>query len=248
MSRVSILFFASYREKVGSREVSLEIPSGLNVRDLKECLKDRFPNLDTILDTALVSINKEYAFDEDIVPDNAEIAIFPPVSGGEVSTYPTFVDITEYALDLNEFISKITLPSTGAICFFVGVVREVTQKGETYRTEYLEYEAYKPMAEAKLLQVADEIRDKFPLIEGIAIVQRIGHLEPGIPTVVIGCSASHRDSGVFEAARYGIDRLKEIVPIWKKEVGSKGEIWIEGDYRPIPDDLSKTKDSSPIGK
>jgi molybdopterin synthase catalytic subunit len=73
-------------------------------------------------------------------------------------------------------------------------------------------------------------------VEGIAIVQRIGVLQPGTPTVLIACTAAHRDSGVFEAARYGIDRLKEIVPVWKKEVGSQGEVWVEGEYLPTSDD------------
>ena len=83
-------------------------------------------------------------------------------------------------------------------------------------------------------QVADEIRSRWPTIEGIAIVQRIGRLYPRTPTVLIACTAAHRDTGVFEAARYGIDRLKEIVPVWKKEVGPNGEEWIEGDYLPGP--------------
>ncbi|MCH7567421.1 MAG: molybdenum cofactor biosynthesis protein MoaE, partial [Nitrospirae bacterium] len=94
------------------------------------------------------------------------------------------------------------------------------------------------MAEAKLQQVSDEIRKEWPAVEGIAIVQRLGHLEPGTPTVLIACSAGHRDTGVFEAARYGIDRLKQIVPIWKKEVGPSGEFWSEGEYRPEPMDRS----------
>jgi molybdopterin synthase catalytic subunit len=92
------------------------------------------------------------------------------------------------------------------------------------------------MAKAKMLQVANEIKIRWPAIEGIAIVQRIGKLTPNTPTVVIACSASHRDTGVFEGARYGIDRLKEIVPIWKKEVSPNGETWIEGDYIPRPED------------
>ncbi len=81
-------------------------------------------------------------------------------------------------------------------------------------------------------QVAEEIRERWPAVEGIAMVQRIGILEPMTPTVLIACTAAHRDTGVFEAARYGIDRLKEIVPIWKKEVSPDGEVWVEGDYRP----------------
>jgi molybdopterin synthase catalytic subunit len=92
------------------------------------------------------------------------------------------------------------------------------------------------MAEAKMAQVAEEIRQRWPAVEGIAIVQRVGRLESGTPTVLIACSAAHRDSGVFEAARYGIDRLKEIVPVWKKEIGPQGETWVEGKYHPKPGD------------
>jgi molybdopterin synthase catalytic subunit len=73
-------------------------------------------------------------------------------------------------------------------------------------------------------------------VEGIAIVQRIGRLNPGTPTVLVACTAAHRDTGVFEAARYGIDRLKEIVPVWKKEVGPQGQEWVEGGYHPTQED------------
>jgi molybdopterin synthase catalytic subunit len=88
------------------------------------------------------------------------------------------------------------------------------------------------MAEEKMHQVADEIRRKWPSVEGIAIIQRVGRLEAGTPTTVIACTAAHRDTGVFDAARYGIDRLKEIVPVWKKEIGPDGEFWVEGDHHP----------------
>jgi len=88
------------------------------------------------------------------------------------------------------------------------------------------------MAEAKMAQVANDIRQQWPTVEGIAIVQRIGYLLPRTPTVLIACTAPHRDTGVFDAARYGIDRLKEIVPVWKKEILPSGEVWIEGEYIP----------------
>jgi len=152
----------------------------------------------------------------------------------ELSNYPTIFSITEDELDLNSLVNSITLTSTGAAAIFTGMVRGVTSRGDAHETVYLEYEAYKPMAEAKMKQVADEIRAKWPTIEGIAIVQRIGRLYPRTPTVLIACTSAHRDTGVFEAARYGIDRLKEIVPVWKKEVGPNGEEWIEGDYIPKP--------------
>lgn len=182
----------------------------------------------------LVAINKEYAFDGEQIPANAEIALFPPVSGGSGKT--TIFSITEDELDLNAILAQITLPSTGAACFFSGMVRGVTERDEAHTTQHLVYEAYVPMAEAKMKQVAAEIRQRWPDVEGIAVVQRIGKLMPGTPTVLIACSAAHRDTGVFEAARYGIDRLKEIVPIWKKEVSAQGEIWVEGKYIPGPQD------------
>jgi MoaE-MoaD fusion protein len=150
------------------------------------------------------------------------------------SNYPTIISITESELDLNDLLKQITLTSTGAAAIFTGMVRGETKRGNAHKTKYLEYEAYVPMAEAKMKQVADEIRERWPVIEGIAIVQRIGKLYPKTPTVLIACTAAHRDTGIFDAARYGIDRLKEIVPVWKKEVGSNREEWIEGNYIPRP--------------
>jgi molybdopterin synthase catalytic subunit len=148
---------------------------------------------------------------------------------------PTLFSITEEKLDLNELLERITLDSTGAAAIFTGMVRGRSSRlGFPPETDFLEYEAYVPMAEAKMRQVADEIREQWPTVEGIAIVQRIGKLYPRTPTVLIACTAAHRDTGVFEAARYGIDRLKQIVPIWKKEVGPGGEAWIQGDHRPAP--------------
>lgn len=152
-----------------------------------------------------------------------------------MNQYPTIYQITEDELDLDDLVAQVTLPSTGAACLFTGMVRgETRREGLPPKTEYLEYEAYAPMAEAKMRQVAEEIRQRWPIVEGIAIVQRIGRLKPQTPTVLIACTAAHRDTGVFEATRYGIDRLKEIVPVWKKEVGPDGETWIEGHYRPRP--------------
>lgn len=151
-----------------------------------------------------------------------------------MTNFPTICAITESEIDLNDLLARITLPSTGAAAIFTGMVRGITLRGDAHETEYLEYESYVPMAEAKMKQVAKEIRERWADVEGIAIVQRIGRLYPKTPTVLIACTAAHRDTGVFEAARYGIDRLKEIVPIWKKEIGPNGEEWVEGDYIPKP--------------
>jgi len=150
------------------------------------------------------------------------------------SELPTLYSITEDEIDLDALLAAITLESTGAAAIFTGMVRGVTRRDDPHETVYLEYESYVPMAEAKMKQVADEIRAKWTTVEGIAIVQRVGRLYPRTPTVLIACTAAHRDTGVFDAARYGIDRLKEIVPVWKKEVGPNGEEWVEGEYIPKP--------------
>jgi molybdopterin synthase catalytic subunit len=152
----------------------------------------------------------------------------------EKMDYPTIVSITENVIDIDTLLAQVTLPSTGAAAMFTGLVRESTIRGEPHLTQYLEYEAYQPMAELKMRQIAAEMRQKWPDVEGIAIIQRIGRLYPKTPTVLIVCTAAHRDTGVFEAARYGIDRLKDIVPVWKKEIGPEGEFWIEGHTIPKP--------------
>src|SRR5690349_8215469 len=109
-----------------------------------------------------------------------------------MTSFPTIFSITESELDLNDLLARITLTSTGAAAIFTGMVRGVTSRNDPHETEYLEYEAYVPMAEAKMKQVAGEIRAKWPVVEGIAIVQRVGKLYPKTPTVLIACTAAHR--------------------------------------------------------
>jgi MoaE-MoaD fusion protein len=234
MKTIKLLFFATLRDKAGVKSKEFQIPDTMSVLELKNKIIREYPGLQPSMESVVVAINREFAFDDFIIPDRAEVALFPPVSGGGNPTmdYPTIYSITDTAFDLNDLIAQITLPSSGAAAIFTGLVRGITNKGKQKETLYLEYDAYVPMAEAKMKQVAQEIRREWPSVEGIAIVQRIGKLYPTTPTVLIACTAAHRDTGVFEAARYGIDRLKEIVPVWKKEVGIKGEEWIEGDYRP----------------
>ena len=229
-----VLFFATLRDRTGVRETTIEFPQGSTISDIKRIVLEKYPAIKQIMDSMIVALNHEFAFDEDIVPNGAEIAMFPPVSGGETSgeKYPTITAIVDQAIDINAIVAEITLPTTGATCIFTGIVREVTNRGTERQTEHLVYDAYRGMAESKIRQISLEIRSRWNDIEGIALVQRIGKLMPGTVSVIVACSASHRDSGIFEAARYGIDRLKEIVPIWKKEAGSDGEEWIEGEYYP----------------
>lgn len=232
MPAVTVLFFATFKDLAGVRQTQFELPDGATVADVTRKVAERYPVLQAHLSHAVTALDHEFAAPDTPVPDGAELAFFPPVSGG--SEFPTIYQITEEALNLDDLVAQITLPSSGAACIFTGMVRGLTTRDDPHETSYLEYEAYVPMAEAKMRQVVDEIRHRWPSVQGIAVVQRIGKLFPGTPTVLIACSAAHRDTGVFEAARYGIDRLKEIVPVWKKEVGPQGQTWVEGDYVPKP--------------
>ena len=240
---VAILFFATLKDRAGRERLMLELDEPTTIAALKQRLAQDIPAISPSLPTALVSVNKEFAFPEDMLHDGDEVALFPPVSGGAITYSPTLFRITNDVLNLDELVRSITLPTTGAACVFTGMVRGETTREER-TTIRLEYEAYAPMAEAKMKQVADEIRERWPTVEGIAIVQRIGPLDPGTPTVLIACSAAHRDTGVFEAARYGIDRLKEIVPVWKKEIGPNGEVWVEGKYIPTEQDKGQETEKS----
>jgi molybdopterin converting factor subunit 1 len=236
MIKVRVLFFATLREQVGIKEKYLEIPGGLTVKGFKDFIMSDYPSLASAMDSAIVSINREFGFDDDIIPDGADVALFPPVSGGleaeRIADHPAIFAVTMDELDIDELVHLITTPATGATCIFTGTVRGITSRVDPHETKYIEYEAYTDMAEEKMRQVAEEIWARWSFVEGIAVVQRIGRLDVGTSTVVIACSAPHRDDGVFEAARYGIDRLKQIVPIWKKEISPNGETWIEGDYYP----------------
>ena len=133
---------------------------------------------------------------------------------------------------LGDVVKDLVAASTGAVAAFTGLVRGITERSDPHKTIKLEYEAYEPMAVKMMHQIANEIEDRWNMIEAVTMIQRVGTLYPGEIAVVVACSASHRDTGVFDAASYGIERLKEIVPVWKKEFGPTGEVWVEGDHIP----------------
>ncbi len=232
--QITVLFFATLRDRIGARRLDVALDEGAqNIGGLRSELMRRHPAASQNLQVALAAINEEFAFDEDAIQDGDEVAFFPPVSGGSAAKRPEIFRLPTEPFDHNEIIAAITTPSCGAVCLFTGIVRGETHKsGHLPQTEWLEYEAYQAMALTKMKQVAAEIRARWDKVEGIAIIQRLGVLQVGESTVLCACSAPHRDDGCFEAARYGIDRLKEIVPVWKKEVGADGTSWIEGEYQP----------------
>jgi molybdopterin converting factor subunit 1 len=222
--RVTIKLFARLREIAGASRLERELADGASVGDLLAVLHAEFPRLADVTARIITSVNQEFATPDRLLHDGDEVAIFPPVSGGA-----DVLRITSDPVSLDEVVRAAVQPHTGAVASFVGVVRAVSGGKEV---AYLEYEAYREMAVAKMRQIAGEVRARWPDIVDIAIVQRIGRLEVGDVAVAIAVSSGHRDQGCFEACRYAIDRLKQIVPIWKKEVGPSGEEWVEGDYLP----------------
>jgi molybdopterin synthase catalytic subunit len=235
---IEIRLFATLKDRAGKERIRVTLPHGSTVEGLLQTTAAAFPALAPALPTALVAVNKAYAGPATILQPEDEVALFPPVSGGaETLPHPTYFALTAEQPDLAAIHAHLKRPDVGAIVTFAGSVRGETERpGLPARTLYLEYEAYEEMARLKMAQIAGEIWSRWPMVKGIAIVQRVGKLEVGEATTLVACAAAHRDHGVFEAARYGIDRLKEIVPVWKKEVGGDRSVWIEGEYRPTEAD------------
>lgn len=237
--RLRILFFATLKDMAGTGVMDLDLPDGAHtVADARAALATRLPALEKGLARAVAARNEEFAFPHEPIADGDTLAFFPPVSGGQGR--PQIIQLLDHPYSLDEITAAITTDDAGALCIFSGMVRgESAVAGEAVvQTDRLHYEAYVPMATAKMAQVAEEIRAQWPGVIGIAVVQRTGTLEVGQPTVLIACTSAHRNDGCFEAARYGIDRLKEIVPVWKKEIHPDGAAWVEGKYMPDVDDKS----------
>jgi molybdopterin converting factor subunit 1 len=231
---VQVLTFASLRQLLGRPSLTVSLSPGATVADLLERLSGEYPAAAPHLARALVAVNQDYADRNHPLATDDEVAIFPPVSGGGEEAPSRAENVTHVALSTDpidplHLSALVTEPGIGGVVTFAGVVRD-NNLGR--RVRYLEYEAYPPMAKAKLHQVITEARERWPVIRGVAVVHRTGHLEIGETAVLVAVGAPHRGDGAFEAARYIIDRTKEIVPIWKKEVWAEGAEWLEGDYYP----------------
>ena len=137
------------------------------------------------------------------------------------------ISITADPLDPQPFIQHVRRDESGAVALFLGVVRS-SNLGR--RVLHLEYDAYPQMAETKLRQVAEEIMSRWPITD-IAIAHRTGRLEIGETSLVVVVSSPHRREA-FDACQHAVDRIKEVAPIWKKEVWEGGEAWIEGEGKP----------------
>jgi len=218
--RVCCILFAAVREAAGTQRLVLSLPSGCRVADARRELAQRLPQAASLLQCARFAVDGEYVAENTVLARDVELAVIPPVSGGQ--SRATFVDVTAEPIDLEQCMAFVRSNRCGAVVTFLGTVREFTGQR---RTQYLEYEAYRDMAVRKLQELADEARVQFGL-ERAAVVHRLGHLPLGEISVAIAVSAPHR-AQAFDGCRYIIEKLKQEVPIWKKEVWADGtEEWV----------------------
>ena len=223
--RVRVLFFGQLKEIVGAAEDDADLSEGARVEDLFERYARRFPRLAEFRSSIAASVNQEYAEWRAPLVDGNEVAFLPPVSGGRQTAVTDDVfQLVHQPSQVRELLENLKGPEDGAIVVFDGFVRN-NFKGR--RTLYLEYEAYEPMALAKMREIGAQIRAQFP-IHRLAIVHRLGRIEVGETSVWIAVCSAHR-AAAFDACRYAIDTLKRTVPIWKKEFFADGAVWAEGE-------------------
>ncbi len=214
--RVRVLYFAVVRERLGRDDDELELPAGADVAAAWRELERRHPALASLRPVVKLAVNEEFASADRALADGDVVALIPPVAGGA-----GVFRVTDEPLSLDEVVRAVSSDEHGGVVTFTGVVRRQSRGKRIVR---LEYEAYRPMAERKLAEIGAQLAAEHAGVR-VAIVHRVGTLAVGDLAVVIAASAPHR-AAAFEACRAAIDRLKESVPIWKKEIAEDGEEWI----------------------
>jgi molybdopterin synthase catalytic subunit len=207
---VTVLLFAMLRERAGARQVTLELPEGARVRDALSALGDLAAGLPLVM-----AVNREYAPEEQVLGPGDELALIPPVSGGEAAV--VHARVTADPLSLDAVTARVRDARAGAVVTFQGVTREV---------ELLQYEAYAEMAEERMAAIVAEAVNRHGLCAA-AVEHRIGDVPLSEPSVVVAASSPHRGEA-FAGAREIIDRVKAEAPIWKKEVDGGEGRWVEG--------------------
>ncbi len=219
--QLNVLYFAHVRDRVGCSEERLRCPEGALVRDVVALLCERYPALAPLMPTTRVAVDGEFVGPDVPVPDGAEFVLIPPVAGG--SGTPS-VDLTEAPLDearQRALIDLVSDDAHGAVVTFIGIVRDHA-RGRA--VQELEYEAYGPMARSQMARLVAEVEAAFEGVR-VGIHHRVGRLGVGDVAVVIAVGSAHR-APAFRAAERLIDRVKEDVPIWKREIGPDGAEWV----------------------
>ena len=218
---VKVVLFAKPRELVGKPDLQLALPDGATAADAWRTLSDQY-NLGPLPRAFRCAVNSEYARWEDRLSEGDELAVIPPVSGGAIEERKAVVQLSEAPLDVEQIRGSVRTDADGAIVTFVGVVRE-SARGKQVRS--LVYEAYGAMAQRQMESLVAQASRRFEVGE-MAIVHRTGTLKVGEVSVVIAVAAPHRGAA-FDACEWLIDELKRTVPIWKKEIYTEGEAWID---------------------
>ncbi|HYL57688.1 MAG TPA: molybdenum cofactor biosynthesis protein MoaE [Candidatus Acidoferrales bacterium] len=221
MSRFTIKLFATLRERARTAELTREFPDGASVAEIWQLMVREFPALAGHDDSVGFAVNQEYVEGDFRPRAGDEIAFIPPVSGGADERWVGSIAIGRERIDVAALERTVADPAAGAIVTFTGTTRIDNAGRKVLR---LEYEAYEPMALAEMRKLAREAGRRWNIVR-IAIAHRIGLVEIGETSVAIAVSAAHRGEA-FDACRFAIDRLKEVVPIWKKEYFEGGEVWI----------------------
>jgi MoaE-MoaD fusion protein len=219
--KVNVLFFGVAHDLTGMAQEHVDLPTGESVEGLRRRYETRFPSLHSISGSLLLAVNQEIAGNTTLLRDGDEVAFMPPVSGGAGGD---IYRITRSPISAVELAGQLRAPRDGAVVVFEGIVRNHSRGRATL---YLEYESYEPMAISKMEELGSEARQKFA-IDSMGIIHRLGRLEIGETSVAIVVTAEHRRAA-FEACQFAIDRLKQIVPIWKKEYFADGAVWAEGE-------------------
>lgn len=217
--RVTVHFFAALAEITQKRSIETELKEGANVSDLLALLAEQYPQTRELLLRSFTAVNQEYVPAQTPLHAGDEVAIIPPVSGG--SGEDERIVITDKPLSADRMIQMVDNPHTGAVVVFAGTVREFTAGKQTL---YLEYEAYEDMAHKEMENIAKEIAQRWPQTQ-TAMAHRVGRLAINEVAVIIAVAAPHREEA-FAAGRYAIERLKQTVPIWKKEQWKDGSAWV----------------------
>jgi len=225
---VKVLFFAYLRDVTKTPSVQLNLPIGATVGDAWLALNARWPELEHQLVKIPIVLDGKVVDLDAPLGDGAELAWLPPVGGGSDGPGVVRAELTHEPLDLARLVSEVSAASCGGIAAFVGVVRD---HDEGRRVVALEYDAYDRLAQEQVMAVASEASAKWPDAR-IAVQHRAGRLVVGEASVAIAVACPHREEA-FACCRHVIDRVKEAVPIWKREEGEGGARWLEGhDYKP----------------
>lgn len=219
--QIHVLYFAVFRERLGRDEDTLALPAGATVRDAIDALAGQHAAIAAMRGKFRCAVNQEFCADDQTLADGDELALIPPVAGGALPEPGRHVQLLATPLSLDRCIAAVSGPGMGGVVTFTGMVR---RHSRGVVVDHLEYEAYGPMAVREMARLCDEIEAEIAGTR-LAVEHRVGHLAIGDVAVVIAAAAPHR-AEAFTACRAMIDRLKDRVPIWKKEIGEDGAEWV----------------------